>query len=83
MFQFFESALSVNRAVLTLSADHNFDLAPMSPGAKDAGLTPITRLQPAVDWSIVDSICTIGTISPPNANCVRAIIQPALAGLLD
>jgi hypothetical protein len=33
-----------------LGVEQNLSAASVSPGAQDAGLTPITRLKPAVDW---------------------------------
>jgi hypothetical protein len=52
------------------------------PGVKDAGLTPTTRLQPAIDWAIVDSFVTSTQLARRSPTILLILIQPALAGLL-
>jgi hypothetical protein len=51
------------------------------PGAQDAGLTPITRLKPAVNEWTIDGFFQINAMLMPIANDVRVVIQPASAGL--
>jgi hypothetical protein len=36
--------------------------AAVSPGAEDAGLTPTTRLKPAIEWLAIDYFGQLATI---------------------